>query len=240
MNKVLLGCGDNCYAEDVTKNRVYYIDSQGKFKDDVGDIRDACRFDWKSYQIKVIILNGPPGCGKDVISDALIDLDNSFLKDSFKSPLLRDTANFFSIPYSELVARNNIRDLKDVKFFLYNNEMWSVREMLIHTSESIVKPQRGKDHYGRLKGYEWEHSVYNVVVSDGGFAEEISAVCEIVGKDNVSVLRLHRKGFDFSKDSRSYIEAGSVPCSVSDFWLTSGEPIEDTKKVKAIIDNLIK
>jgi len=44
-----------------------------------------------------------------------------------------------------------------------------------------------------------------LVIPDSGFAEEVFPIVEEFGEDNILLLRIHRKGCDFSRDSRSYL-----------------------------------
>ena len=44
-----------------------------------------------------------------------------------------------------------------------------------------------------------------IAVSDGGFPEEIQPVIDHVGAENITIVRIHREGCDFSNDSRNYL-----------------------------------
>lgn len=45
-----------------------------------------------------------------------------------------------------------------------------------------------------------------MVFSDSGFQSEMEPLIEQFGIDNVVLVRLNRDGYDFSGDSRSYLE----------------------------------
>ncbi len=44
-----------------------------------------------------------------------------------------------------------------------------------------------------------------IVISDTGFAHEIEPLIKHYGPENFLLFRVHRKGYDFGQDSRSYI-----------------------------------
>ena len=98
----------------------------------------------------------------------------------------------------------------------YSNREWkeapndkldgmSPRQALIHVSEDVVKPERGRDYFGKMALSDILSSNHIVhVFSDGGFIEEIGALeCN---KVNVYVIRLHREGYSFEGDSRDYVD----------------------------------
>jgi hypothetical protein len=82
----------------------------------------------------------------------------------------------------------------------------SYRQWQIDYSEKFMKPLYGKDIFSRLFV---ERNINKpsraVVVPDSGFAEEAKPVADAFGLENTLLIRVHRPGCDFSKDSRSYI-----------------------------------
>lgn len=165
--------------------------------------------------MKVIILNGPPGCGKDTIANMLCEVA-PVLRGEFKWQLYAETAallesiaedmgaeldSFPVIDATVVAKRNEDRDLKE--------EPWigglSVRRWLQITSEMVVKKDKGSDFFGRTAADLWYGKCIHHVISDGGFVEEVNAVVEKFGADNVHVVRLHREGFEFGTDTRHYL-----------------------------------
>jgi len=174
----------------------------------------------------IIILNGPPGSGKDTIADYFVEHHAEYISDSFKSALYGETASYFGLDRNELIARNEDRELKEVPYYQTGGRLLSARGALIHTSEKVIKPHEGKDYFGVLKGTEWKRMVddgASCIISDGGFPEETNAVCDKVGFENVIIARLYREGYDFSKDSRDYIKSSESKCKVVDIHLLEGE-----------------
>ena len=84
-------------------------------------------------------------------------------------------------------------------------KFYSQRSSLIHMSENIIKPVFGKDAFGKAMVASLPEQGI-VFISDGGFSEELLPVIDHVGQDNVLVVKIHRKGVDFTGDSRAYLD----------------------------------
>ncbi len=147
----------------------------------------------------ILILNGPPGCGKDTLAKMLAER-NAWLHYEFKDVLYKETAEYYGVSLEEMKFWAVDRKLKD--------EIWpefemTPRAMLIHVSEDICKPMHGEDYFGRQLGRTASMTGSEVVVSDGGFEAEC-----LVQEDyfeNVWLIRLWRDGCSFENDSRDYI-----------------------------------
>lgn len=155
-----------------------------------------------------VILNGPPGCGKDTLSDRLSDY--GFRQHQFKYPLYLLTAEQYGVSHIELKKRATHRILKE--------EVWeetgkTPRKMLIDTSESIIKPKYGQSYFGDEAAARCSALKDDLVVfSDGGFKAEFAALLPVY--TTVLVCRLHREGYSFAKDSRSYVYGVGVEADI--------------------------
>jgi hypothetical protein len=153
-----------------------------------------------------VILNGPPGVGKDTLADMLVKL--GFAKHMFKRQLYLDTAKQFGVDLVEFVDAANDRECKNVPNsqlkLNYTKRPLSPREALIYTSEDVMKPRYGVAHYGNAA---LEHCLNTndnyVVFSDGGFGAEVISLSGAFHK--VVVIQLVRPGYDFTGDSRDYL-----------------------------------
>ncbi len=156
---------------------------------------------------KVIILNAPPSAGKDVATDWIVaKYGAQHLR--FKDQLYRVAAQIAGISLEEMVSQATDRETKDIKStcLTVGGKWVTPRQWLIHCSESVVKPLLGKDFFGKSLANSIEKEL--VVVSDGGFAEELVPVLS-AGHD-VYVLRIVREGYTFEGDSRNYFDTSPL------------------------------
>jgi|14BtaG_2_1085337.scaffolds.fasta_scaffold01293_13 hypothetical protein len=152
----------------------------------------------------VLILNGPPNCGKDTVADR-IELQYGWRHRRFKDRLY-EIASFRSgcAGLRKYVRLCTDRDLKDKPYDGFTGDFkgLSPRESLIVVSENIVKPCEGADYFGSFlaKSIDSDYTV----VSDGGFEEEIAPLINL-GMD-VYIAQLSRHNCSFDGDSRNYVQ----------------------------------
>lgn len=168
---------------------------------------------------KVLILNGPPGIGKDTLANLLHERHPVSVH-SFKHELYIQAAKETGIDAHILEKLNSDRELKEARILSIDcapiGAVVSVRQALQMVSEEIIKPRHGEAYFGEAAARYMRGLYCDVVVSDGGFPEEIKAVCREFGPENVAVARLHRGGVDFGTDTRRYIKDEDVPCKCFD------------------------
>lgn len=178
---------------------------------------------------RIILLNGPVGCGKDYIAEALI-MCLGGTKKEFKDELYKATAEHFGLQLHRFKELATGRKSKEVPFYPMDYEEYeklcnflgkvnkyengedvlaSPRELLIYTSELVYKPMYGKDYFGVRAAEQMDEG--NNYVSDSGFVEEAEVQVVEHGKENVLLIRIHRDGAEFSpEDSRSYINLDHI------------------------------
>lgn len=117
-----------------------------------------------------------------------------------------------------------------------NNLNLSVREAMIYISEVIMKPRMGKDYFGKARVALLPNS--EVVFDDScGFVEELPPLIEGVGQENLLLIRVHRKGFDFTGDSRVLIPHGVINHTVDVFNHTDINSY--LENVREVVDNFL-
>ena len=156
--------------------------------------------------MKLIVLNGPPDCGKDTTADYL-SAEYGWYKFKLSHTL-------------KLGAHALLGDSLDI--MKYEGEAKNKpqedlcgeipRDWYIYLSEEVLKPRFGKDILGHLAvkhlslAAPWE-ARGGVVVSDCGFMDELRPLIENFGAHNIYVIQMFREGCTYSNDSRGYLDA---------------------------------
>ena len=206
----------------------------------------------KSPSIKnvAVILNGPPGCGKDTIANRIVAEEHllprhisPFQKHQFKDALYEHTAKHFEIGLDEFIHFASDRILKD-STSLAGLGGRTPRQALIHVSEDIYKPRYGNDYFGEVEARSVrEHKrrlggIINVIYPDSGFESEVPPIESEF--DHVLIIRLHRDGFNFSGDSRNYLELPNTETRTTvDEYLIDGQIEDAVFKVRNWIERII-
>lgn len=164
---------------------------------------------------RVIAFNGPPGSGKDYAAEYLQQYDpskNTYhvrMKTKLYELVYAIYCNPMRTSFDTFFLLMTDRHRKDVPHKLFKG--LSPRQALIHVSEDIIKPNFGKDYFGKYLAQEIEDTIKLVspfvngltfVISDCGFIEELKPVCEVT---DVTLVRLYREGCTFKNDSRTYL-----------------------------------
>jgi hypothetical protein len=152
--------------------------------------------------MKIILLNGPPRCGKDTLGAALPYPVYSLatpLKDTSYAMFPGDTNRYNEDKEKPLPAANGM----------------TRREIMIWLSEKCMKPQFGDDIFGAMlattirkdaQGPSMYRADNASVIVDCGFQGETNRLTEEFGVENMFLIRMTRENCDFSNDSRNYIE----------------------------------
>lgn len=184
----------------------------------------------------IIILNAPPGAGKDTIQKAILELTNNTYAAEFKAPMFEIAhAMLGAEGYSEFMRRYNDRKTKEIPCTACGN--MSPRDFMIWISETVMKPRFGERVFA-LRAYETYLGLDSddvLVFSDGGFPDEVQALVEFGA--TAKLFRLHREGYDFSGDSRQFIHlpalVGSRDYEEFDVNLVDGEVMSAVREITA-------
>lgn len=162
--------------------------------------------------MKFVLLNGPPKCGKDTAVSHLIPyLHFHHLK--FAAPIKRMVCALLNISMKELEEK------KDEPYHMLQlangailAEYGTIRQLLIHLSEKVLKPLYGEHFFGKVLWNDAKSTTEKLfLVSDSGFLPEANYLIDKAGVKNVLVLRIYREGCTFENDSRSYWNPGYAP-----------------------------
>jgi hypothetical protein len=161
--------------------------------------------------IKVILINGPPGSGKDTAGESLSGLLGVWpmkFATALKSSVYADHG------LSRYLALDHFESVKDIPLPVFHDK--SFRQACIHKSEDYMKPTYGDDIFGRLFLRElWlnvKQGLTVASVTDSGFSGEAEALIPHIGAENMLLIRLHAegRGKTFKGDSRNYISLDGV------------------------------
>lgn len=156
---------------------------------------------------RFVLFNGPPGSGKDEAAKIMRRHYNIFeMKASL--PLKRALPELFCLTHEQAAEAEKTKNEPSPLFYGR-----SFREMQIALSEDFMKVDFGEDIFGKLlirkmKQVQGEFDFF--VSSDAGFRSEWEPMIRWQGGKNFMLIRLHREGCDYSKDSRSYIELADL------------------------------
>jgi hypothetical protein len=172
---------------------------------------------------RIVLFNGPPEAGKDTLSIELAQALNAPVGlGRMSAPLKRGACALYDIDPEEFqqMPKNEPSD----KLFGQ-----TPRQVQIELSENFLKPRHGEAVMGHIMVnslrelieacLEAEEEVGYVAVPDSGFYCELPPLVEAFGAESIIMIRLHRKGKDFSRDSRSYVDPSDLGILSFDYYV---------------------
>lgn len=175
---------------------------------------------------KIILINSPPSSGKDTAAKhiyALAQRDSTsrcdglgvpypgtkIFLDRMSMPIKRAFAGFMQAPIDEF---GNVEPYEKTKEQIIPELGISYRQWQIDFSEKFIKPLYGERTFGQLFvarcQRRFSKGIANlIVVPDCGFQIEIDVVYSAFNPADILLIRCHRPGFTFARDSRKYVRA---------------------------------
>ena len=154
---------------------------------------------------QIILLNGPPRCGKNTIANAIPY--HAIIGFSHHLKRCVHAMHFGAAGWA--MDPDAFDAVKSEPLAMLGGRSW--RQEYIRFSEEFVKPVYGNDWFGeQFVKAAMAAPELRVIVPDSGFREEAErTVCEF-GPENVTLIRIHRDGATFAGDSRSYIDLADL------------------------------
>jgi hypothetical protein len=155
--------------------------------------------------MKIVFLNGPPGCGKDTVVQHLVQyLQFTHLK--FAAPIKRMVCGLLNedtkwLEQEKDVPHRTLRRSDGAAIASIDTP----RQLLIALSEDLLKQRYGSDFFGLVMNNEISKAAQKlIIISDSGFLDEAYPVVRKWGIGNCMHVRMYRPGCNFTKDSRNY------------------------------------
>jgi hypothetical protein len=152
---------------------------------------------------KIVLLNGPPGSGKDTLGNHAADYIPYANTYKFAEAVKLGTHALYGMPG---LPRDWFETTKEIPQACFDG--LTPRQAYIHYSEKVVKPIFGQQWFGKMLVRQLEREDTELaLITDSGFWSEIEPLMDAFGKDNVLLIRIHAedRGKTFAGDSRSYI-----------------------------------
>lgn len=196
-------------------------------------------------QRKIILFNGPPRSGKDTIANETAARFNKLAPHicKFAAPLKSTATHMYCGGDSGIFHQLDSSEMKDQPHYRFFGK--TCREVQIAISETYFKPLHGPKVFGKIlsqyitTAIEKEQKPLNLFfVTDSGFRPEAEEVVQQHGAENVLLIRVHREGYTFDGDSRSYINLNDLGVESVDLYNDDlGATVNVTQR---IIDAFIK
>ena len=174
--------------------------------------------------VQVVFINGPPRSGKDTVGEILCKHGAGrrlVMKFAFEVKERTHAAFRIVDETGRPVPHDYFENQKDVPLDCFMG--LSPRQAYIELSERFYKPLFGKNIFGYLLAKRMEltllhaqktpgfvHTPTAFTITDSGFEAEAGPVVEMFDSEHCTLIRVHRKGCDFSGDSRGYIELPGI------------------------------
>lgn len=163
-------------------------------------------------QNHVILLNAPPGAGKDTICKVLCGNPHNAVHMEFKRPMYQIASAMVGLTVEKFLEIYADREKKEnpCEEFLG----MSGRQLMIDISESFCKPRFGIEYFGRVAANGMNHEAFRrhgYAFSDSGFLNEAAPIARKFGADNVTIVQFTGQGVtEFAGDSRTWVDGTSI------------------------------
>ncbi|MEK0324104.1 MAG: hypothetical protein QQN63_00215 [Nitrosopumilus sp.] len=151
----------------------------------------------------LLLLNGPPQCGKDTLGDFIEEHIDASISLKFAQPIRDHIVNLLCLD-----DEREIENLKNTPMEIFNGR--TVREEMIYFSENYMKPRFGDGIFGDILVRTidmWYSDLHTdlIIVTDSGFDGEAITLIKSGLFDKIYLCKLYREDCSFDTDSRNYL-----------------------------------
>ena len=156
----------------------------------------------------VIMLNGPPGCGKDTWANAFCDVYREASVIKFAGPIKSGLRAMYSISDEEWKRLESPQEKEKPQAIFQG---LTTREVQIKFGEGMRK-LFGEAIFGWLAIQAIEKALNKrvIILSDLGFPIELQMMREHFGDSKCVLVHCTREGCSFANDSRNFVEPEGV------------------------------
>lgn len=189
--------------------------------------------------MKIVLLNGPAGSGKDTIGHSLVNKIKKSEVVKFATPLKTTAMHLYCNGSSKLFNQfDHDQEKKNEKHSQFLG--MSCRDVQIAISEQYMKPVHGQNVFGKILSstidYKNNNGVEVFFVTDSGFRPEAEELVKEFGAQNVILINLIREGHTFEGDSRDYIELDDLEVARHEVNNVTGKINDTITEIKEIIN----
>lgn len=172
-------------------------------------------------KVSILLFNGPPGSGKDTAVRFLIDENRDYSAHvvRFSDPLKDSICSWLGIRRGSPQEQELERYKDEPNIYLGG---LSYRQAQIALSEMHIKPTYGAEIFGtwlaarirrivELNAAALVQKPQTFFVPDSGFESEFNSLRQCFPDADIGIMQVHRRDYDFTNDSRSYIEPLNTP-----------------------------
>lgn len=186
--------------------------------------------------MKIILLNGPAGVGKDTLGKLLFDkyheAGHTVYHAEFKNGLRRVIKGMLSeYHYALFLKHSKCRVQKERPQGYLGGK--SPRDFQIWVSEDVIKPVFGDYYFGKMALEDCREARDTIgadvaIFTDSGFEAERTPLADV---HDVYTIALHRDGLSFKGDSRGYLRFPFATVN-----LETGLPTEGAEAIFNLIE----
>lgn len=180
--------------------------------------------------MQYIVISGAARSGKDTLADCIIKKMPKYVKIAYADALKEQVMEEFDLTYNQLYG--DLKEVPDVRYKKQSGGFWTPREMMQFI---------GTDAYRSIDDLHWINKLFdrinagghkNVIVTDGRFSNEITAIKDKGGFH----VRIQREHSIFVNNSSHYSETALDNFGLVDYSINNDGDINDLNKH---IDNII-